>query len=235
LKKDFDCVVHLAAYNVTHVGARDQDLYQRVNVDGTRNLLRALRARDFIFLSTSKVYKNDGSELTEDSLLAPQDDYARSKLLAEDVCRTCFQGERLTIFRSVNIIGPGQPVKALIPVLFRKALAGEPLEIFVPKDLLLQLLYVDDAVKAIEAVLTRGGLSGVFNLSPDEVVRTDQLSSKVKDICSSVSAIVFTNEGKAVFSRVSCARVQDQLGWKAAVRVEDALKRCWSYYGTKKN
>ena len=49
LTESFDALVHLAAYNVTHIGDTEASMYTRVNVDGTANLLSGVCARRFVF------------------------------------------------------------------------------------------------------------------------------------------------------------------------------------------
>ena len=130
IAQPFDFVFHLAARNITHVGALDYAELQRVNVAGAQNVMRAVTAPDFVFMSTSKVYQQAGQPIDESSPTAPLADYERSKLEAEHALAALFAGQRLTIFRAVNIVGRGQAEKALVPVLFANAYAGRSLDIF---------------------------------------------------------------------------------------------------------
>ena len=129
IKRPFDFVIHLAAYNITNVGAKDAGLYTAVNVEGTRTFITSCSYERFIYLSTTKVYKNEGLPITEDSPLDPQGAYEQSKLKAEEVCRDHFKKESLVILRSVNVMGWGQAPKAVLPVFFQKAKANQPLDI----------------------------------------------------------------------------------------------------------
>lgn len=87
-------VFHLAAK--LHINAPSPDLadsYQRVNVEGTRQLYEAARAagvRRFVFFSTIAVYgPTAGKELlTELSPVNPDSLYAQTKLLAEEIVLT---------------------------------------------------------------------------------------------------------------------------------------------------
>ena len=139
-----DWCFHVAASY--HLWLRDYAPMYAANVEGTRNVLKAAKAKHFVFLSTAKVYFAEGKPITEDSPLLPLKEYEKSKLAAENVCTDILDSKDLLIFRAVNIVGKGQPEKAVIPVLFQKAAAGEPLEIFGPKDSVLQLLYVEYVV-----------------------------------------------------------------------------------------
>ena len=83
-------VVHLAAY--FDFSGEESPLYQAVNLEGTRNLLRALRdfAVDrFIYSSTMLVHRPGvpGEKITEDTPIEPGWIYPRSKAETEDIIR----------------------------------------------------------------------------------------------------------------------------------------------------
>lgn len=83
-------VIHLAAYFDFSVD--DNPLYESVNVEGTRRLLRALRKLEvgqFVYSGTMLVHAagNPGEAITEDQPIAPAWVYPKSKAAAEDVIR----------------------------------------------------------------------------------------------------------------------------------------------------
>ncbi len=225
LKQNFDFVFHLAAYNVTHVGCQTADLYHRINVQGTGNVLQAVKTRHFIFLSTTKVYWAQGKPLDEEALLLPLQEYEKSKLAAEQVCREGRGARELLIFRCVNIVGPGQTDKAVIPVLFKRALAGETLKIFGPRQSVLQLLFVEDAIDAFIKVIEKGNVSGIFNIASENLVSLDELAKNIKRICRSKSEIHFMNDEEVEFSKIICVKAEKILGWKAKATLKDILEQ----------
>ena len=83
-------VVHLVAY-FDQTG-EDNPLYQKVNVDGTRNLLRALQAfevEQFVYASTMLVHApvKPGEHMDEDQPFDPAYIYPQSKLAAEQAIK----------------------------------------------------------------------------------------------------------------------------------------------------
>lgn len=221
----FDCVVHLAAHNVTHVGDTDKDMYQRVNVEGTLNLLQAAKTAQFIFLSTAKVYKNEGMPLREDSAVRPVGAYEQSKWQAEETCRDFFRDKGgLTILRAANILGWGQAVKAVVPVFFEKALKGEPLELIVPASTCVQFVYVQDLVDAIEAAIAYPQAPGCFNIAAGQAVTVEELAQTVLRLTASNSTVTVRDRSKVLFSPIVCEKAYTQLGWKAKTSLEDVLK-----------
>ncbi len=100
-----DAVVHLAAY-YTFTGKKE--LYDRVNVRGTADLLKACQetgVRRFIYCSSTEAMGPIASPPgDEDSPLNPQYEYGRSKARAEDLVKA--SGLDWTILRPSGIYGP---------------------------------------------------------------------------------------------------------------------------------
>lgn len=100
---------------VVHAAAQmrgDEDEITAVNLDGTRNVLRAIeeaRVQRLVFLSTVAVYgEGDMIEVTEDRELRPMDAYARSKAKAEEAVReACVRtGLEAWILRPTTVYDP---------------------------------------------------------------------------------------------------------------------------------
>ena len=225
LKESFDFVFHLAALNITHVGKAAYSDYERVNVLGTKNVIEAVKTKNFVYLSTAKVYDDKLDSADEFSRIDPQSDYERSKWEAEKICQQHFRGENLTIIRSVSIAGAGQAEKALIPVLFKNAYNHLPLVIFAPRRSKLQILDVDDVAAAFLLLIEKGGVSGIFNLAPKEDVEIDQLAAEVVRLSESKSPIQFTNDASAHFCQIIAQKAEKTLGWKANISPREILKR----------
>lgn len=112
-------VAHLAA--IAFVAHGDVEGIYRTNVVGTRNLLEALVATgatpDAVLLASSaNVYGNStGGKLSEDTPVAPANDYAVSKLAMEYVGRIYADRLPVVFTRPFNYTGPGQAASFLIP------------------------------------------------------------------------------------------------------------------------
>ena len=85
-----DLVVHAAAYTDVAGAEREREACWRVNVAGTRNLVRAAFEREIplLHVSTDYVFYGDRGGYREDDPLGPvRNTYALSKLVAEEVVR----------------------------------------------------------------------------------------------------------------------------------------------------
>ncbi len=225
----FDYVFHLGALNVTHVGKAEYPAYNRVNVQGTENLIKAVQTRKFVLMSTVKIYKKQKGLVDEEATVDPAGDYERSKLEAEKVCRKYFDERDLTIFRCVNIVGPGQAPKAVIPVFFKKAMRDEPLDIIYSVHTSLQMLYIGDLLRAFGLILKKKQGLGVINLCPEEMITLGKLAEEIIAICHSKSSIRFSSDEPVALTKVVSLKARTALGWQAQVSIKDILKKYYEF------
>ena len=166
-------VYHLAAkLPLTNPAGDLQTVYQRVNVDGTRNLVQAARSMGiarFVFFSTISVY-GPGCEtevVDETSPLNPQSLYAISKCEAEKIVlrsQRRDQNEPLgTVLRLAAVYGPrmrgnyASLVKALQSGRFIPIGAGQNRQ---------TLIYDQDAARAAVLAASHSRAAGqVFNVT----------------------------------------------------------------------
>ena len=121
INETFDFIFHLAAYNVTHVGDANSPDYYGVNVEGTKRVLDSINYGNFVYFSTAKLYKSTDGVIDEQTKLDTSNYYEESKLQGELICFNRCTTNSLYIFRSVNIAGQGQQMKALIPICWTRA------------------------------------------------------------------------------------------------------------------
>ncbi|HET9729292.1 MAG TPA: NAD-dependent epimerase/dehydratase family protein, partial [Acidimicrobiia bacterium] len=124
--KGADVVLH----NVAQVPlAKDRQLFDAVNVDGTANVL--LAARDagvgkVVHTSSSAVFGiPESNPVREDSPCRPLEAYGRAKLRAEQLCHeAAVTGLDVTIVRPRTILGHGR--LGIIALLFEFVADGAP-------------------------------------------------------------------------------------------------------------
>ncbi len=151
-------VVHLAAVFRTS----DKDAIWRTNLDGTRNLVDAVKAHApqarFLMASTGLVYSEDASRPgKEDDVVQPTLAYPASKVAAEKVLQS--SGLNWSILRLPFVYGDGDEHLASIP----KAVAASkmhPAQTF-------SMVHQRDVARAIEFALT-GAMDGrIVNIADD--------------------------------------------------------------------
>lgn len=182
-----DAVIHLAARAGVRASVRDPFLYQRVNVEGTLNLLDAMRELGIgklTFGSTSSVYGlNPKVPFAEDdplsSIVSP---YAATKLGAEALCRSYhhLHGLDIATLRFFSVYGPrGRPDMAIYQFTER-ILRGQPIPFFGDGSSERDYTWVDDIVAGVVATTTRRFGYEVINLGESQVTRLSDLVALIE-------------------------------------------------------
>jgi nucleoside-diphosphate-sugar epimerase len=163
-----DVVHHLAA------AFREVDLpdevYQNVNVNGTRYLLESAikhGVKKFVYCSTCGVH-GDVKHIpaAEDAPIAPADIYQATKYEGEVVAQEFInQGLDVTILRPTAIYGPGDPERWLM--LFKRTRSGRFL-MFGDGRAKYHPLYIDNLVDAFELAVEKEAANGQTYLIADE-------------------------------------------------------------------
>jgi dTDP-D-glucose 4,6-dehydratase len=187
-------VFHLAAESHVPRSFRDPTLFDRVNHQGTRNVLHAALQADVnrvIHFSTDEVYGSRLTPANEDSPFAPSSPYARSKVSAEVQVEAMRRyGLDVTILRPSNVVGPRQHREKLLPSFIAKAIAEEPFPIEGDGRQQRTFLAVSDLVEAIGLVLEKGARNGTYNVAGVESLTVRQVAQTVADIMARRCSLV---------------------------------------------
>lgn len=137
-------VFHLAV--AMREGAKSDQFFESVNLDGTRRLLEASvegGVRRFVYCSTIGIYGHRARGITrEDSPLAPGNVYERTKVSAERLVREFGGNLPFTILRPADVYGPRD--QRLLK-LFKGVSAGR-FPFFGSGEGRRHMIYVDDVV-----------------------------------------------------------------------------------------
>lgn len=247
-----DTVVHLAA--CVHVMRERRDVraaYRETNVEATRALARQSAAagiRRFLLASTVKVHGEGRAEpYAEGDVPAPQDDYARSKLEAEQVLREIASqtGMEATILRIPLVYGPA--VGGNFLRLMRAVDAGIPLP-FRSVDNRRSLVYVGNLTDAIVACLAHPQPARrTFMVSDGEDISTPELVRRLAHalgrrprllpvpvallrLAGALSGRRAEIERMAGSFMVDSGAIRAALGWKPPFTFEAGLARTAAWY-----
>lgn len=145
-----DFIVHCASS-----GRGGAEAYQRVHVDGCRNLVTAFSPTPLLFTSSTSVYaQTDGSVVSENSPAEPDRETGRLLRQAEDI--TLAAGG--IVARLAGIYGPGRCV------ILKKFLSGEAV-IEDDGHRILNQIHRDDAARAILHLAASGSPAEIYNVS----------------------------------------------------------------------
>ena len=131
-----DGIVHLAAVSRVVWAERDPERCWRINVEGTRNVLRAARgsqSRPWVLFASSREVYGEPTRLpvAEDAALRPMNVYGRSKAAGEDlVGEVRDSGLTTAIVRFSNVYGSTDDhPDRVIPAFARGAVEGADLRV----------------------------------------------------------------------------------------------------------
>lgn len=246
LVRPCDGIFHLAsAVGVKLIMERPVETIETI-FQGTDTVLRvASRYRKQLLLtSTSEVYgKSTDVPFREDGdrLEGPTDRhrwaYACAKALDEFLALAHWKEARLPVVvtRLFNTVGPRQTGQygMVVPNFVRKALAGEPIQVFGDGSQKRCFAHVLDVVGALLQLLECPRAAGqVVNVGSQEEVSIRELAERVKTLTGSGSAIRFVpyeavfGEGFEDMTRrvPAIQKIQELIGWQPRRTLEVILR-----------
>jgi nucleoside-diphosphate-sugar epimerase len=184
--KKIASVIHLAAYY--DFAGKPSPLYDKITVEGTRKLLKALQGfelQQFIFSSSLLVYKpcQPGQKINEEWPLLPKWDYPVSKVKSEKVLHAERKDLPVLVLRIAGVYndqGSSIPIAHHIQRIYEKQLTSH----FFPGDVSHGNPYVhlDDLVNAIaKAIEKRNELprETTINIGEEETLSYDYLQKTI--------------------------------------------------------
>ena len=233
--KNYDAVVWLAALVGDGACSINPTLTYEINSESVKNLVANFKGK-IIFFSTCSVYGAQEGVLNEESEVNPLSEYAKSKLVAEDI----LTNSDAIVFRLGTLFGIGDEFSRIrldlvVNVLVTKALIDNKMSVFGGEQWR-PLLHVKDVANAVDHTI-ESSLKGVFNLHyknfkiseiadlikekisnveivttplPFQDARNYQVSSEKLKLASNFEAEVSLEKGiDEVFNLISSGRVKD--------------------------
>lgn len=250
LVAECDVVVHMAAA----VGVKlivEQPLRSlRTNIRGTEIVLDAVhRYRRMAFIaSTSEVYGKNSGKMHElaDRVLGPSTiarwSYSASKAIDEHLAMSYWRERQIPtiVARFFNTVGPRQTgaYGMVIPRLVAQALLGRDLTIYGDGNQTRCFCDVEDAVRAIIALLSETAAVGeVFNVGSEEEVSIRELADRILEATGSSSTVrfvpydeVYGDQYEDMLRRVpDTSKIRGVTGWKPVHDLNAIVKRTIEY------
>jgi len=173
----FDQIIHLAARAGVRPSLQEPALYQRVNVEGTVNLLEAARlnrVKKLTLASSSSVYGvNSTVPFSEDDpIFCAISPYAVSKLACEALGHVYYHvyGMDIVMLRFFTVYGPRQRPDLAIHKFARLIRAGQPIPVFGDGTTARDYTYVTDTVDGVIAATRQEFGYEIFNLGESQTV-----------------------------------------------------------------
>ncbi len=240
-----EVVIHLAARAGVRPSIEQPLLYERVNVQGTLNLLELCRefgVGKFLFGSSSSVYgASDKGPFSEEQLdLRPISPYAATKLAGEMLCYTYAHlfNVQIICLRFFTVYGPRQRPDLAIHKFTALMEAGKPIPIFGDGSTGRDYTYVDDITAGVMAALghpidiTHNPAFEIFNLGNSRPVKLTELVDLIERVtnCKAIRNVKKAEPGDVPLTWADISKAERLLGYRPQVRLEEGLSRFVSWY-----
>lgn len=253
-----DVITHLAAESHVDRSIDGPGAFVQTNVVGTYTMLAEARAywlsldeeaREafrFHHISTDEVYGTLGDTglFTEDTPYDPRSPYSASKAGSDHLVSAWGHtfGLPVLITNCSNNYGPYHFPEKLIPLMIAKALDGEPLPIYGKGDQVRDWLYVEDHVRALQAVFERGQPGRTYNVGGHNERQNIEV---VKTLCAILDELKPRADGKPYAEQmaqvadrpghdkryaIDASRIGAELGWTPAETFETGIRKTVEWY-----
>jgi UDP-glucuronate 4-epimerase len=241
-----EVVVHLAALAGVRPSLEQPKRYQRVNIEGTLNVLEACRAsgiKKLVFASSSSVYgARDPSEVPfreDDPATRPASPYAASKRCGELYCSNYsdLYGIATTALRFFTVYGPRQRPEMAIHKFANLIWAEKPLPFFGDGSSARDYTFVDDIVDGVMASIDRCGQPGVplhrvYNLGGSRTTTLSQLIELLEGGLGKRAVLDRQPDqpGDVPITFADGTRSERELGYLPKIPIEDGIARFCQWF-----
>ena len=228
----FDQIIHLAARAGVRPSLEEPALYQRVNVEGTVNLLEAARlnrVRKVILASSSSVYGvNSKVPFAEsDPIFSAISPYAASKLACEALGHVYHHvyGLDVVMLRFFTVYGPRQRPDLAIHKFARLISAGSPIPVFGDGSAARDHTYITDILEGVLACTRKEFGYDIFNLGESQTVRLDRLIALLEEALGRKAVInrLPNQPGDVPITSADISKARARLGYAPRVRIEQGI------------
>ena len=230
-----DVVFHLAARTIVPWCMENPRETFEINTLGTLNILEYCRKFNAkLVYPSSYVYGiPEYLPIDENHPLKPNNTYAKSKLMAEQLCVNYHTDYNLKciILRPFNIYGPGQSKDFLIPTIVRQIKENNKIKLKdnSPKR---DFIYVADMVRALIKASDYNKF-GIFNMGCGKSYSVEQIVKKLVNIHGKKIKVTYTNEkrkNEVADCYADISKAEKELKWKPTVNIDQGLKIIFRLY-----
>ncbi len=235
---EIDVVIHMASYPRQKVVEQNPAEASEVMSTGLINLLESCKqhnVKKFVYISSSMVYGDFESDVSEDAQCNPQGQYGIMKYMGEKLVedysrRGCFEH---VIIRPSAVYGEWDVEDRVVSKFMTKAMRGETLKVNGP-DEVLDFTYVEDTAQGIVLAATLDAANGnIYNIT-----RSEKRQWTLKDAAE--LAIKIAGKGTLEVAprdlsfpkrgRLDIIRAQRDLGYNPTVTVNEGFRKYHSWY-----
>jgi UDP-glucuronate 4-epimerase len=228
----FDQIIHLAARAGVRPSLQEPALYQRVNVEGTVNLLEAARlngVQKVTIASSSSVYGvNSKVPFSEsDPIFRAISPYAASKLACEALGHVYHHvyGMDVVMLRFFTAYGPRQRPDLAIYKFAKLITAGKSIPVFGDGSAARDYTFIADIIQGILACTERRFGFEIFNLGESQTVSLDRMIALLEDALGKKAVIDRQplQPGDVPITCADISKARSKLSYDPRVKIEQGI------------
>ena len=228
----FDQVIHLAARAGVRPSLEHPALYQRVNVEGTVNVLEAARrtgVKKITIASSSSVYGvNSKTPFAEsDPIFSAVSPYAASKLACEALGHAWHHVYKMDVamLRFFTVYGPRQRPDLAIHKFTKLIDAGRPIPVFGDGSTARDHTFITDILDGILACTEKEFGFEIFNLGESQTVKLSELIALIENALGKQAVIDRQplQPGDVPITFADISKAQRMLGYHPQVKAEKGI------------
>ena len=233
--RDLDVIFHLAAKRSVPESLANPEIFEDVNIKGTRRMLDLAKKNNakFINSSSSSVYGDAPLPQKEENTGVRVSPYAITKFTAEDYCGlySKIYGVSTISLRYFNVFGPrqapGSEYAAVIPKFIRLMLKGQQPTVFGDGKQSRDFTYVENVVSANIKAMDSEVQGEVINVANGTPITVLQLVEEINKVLGTDLKPVFLPErkGDIKHSFADNSLAKRLIGYEEVVGFHEGLKK----------
>ncbi len=230
----FDVVIHLAARAGVRPSIEQPMLYQKVNIEGTMQLLEAAVNNGvgrFVMASSSSIYGNNEKVpfSEDDSVDHPISPYAATKKACELIGYTYHKLYDLPVscLRFFTVYGPRQRPDMAIHKFTRLITDGKTIPVFGDGSSRRDYTYIDDIIQGICQTIERCKSYHIYNLGEAQTISLLDLIRLIEEHLGMKAVIDWQNDqpGDVRITYADIGRAVSELGYNPHTKIRDGIPR----------
>jgi UDP-glucuronate 4-epimerase len=228
-----DQIIHLAARAGVRASLEEPGLYQRVNVEGTANVLESARVagvKKVTLASSSSVYGvNSGVPFREcDPVFSAISPYAASKLACEALGHVYHHVYRMDVamLRFFTVYGPRQRPDLAIHKFVRLMSEGKAIPVYGDGSTARDYTYITDILEGVMACIDREFGYEIMNLGECQTVTLSRLIELLEYALGKKAVIERhgAQPGDVPITYADISRAREKLGYNPQVKIEHGIR-----------
>lgn len=234
-----DTLVHFAAESHVDRSISGPDAFIQTNVIGTHSLLKAARSvwlqgsglpHRFHHISTDEVFGSLAPAepaFTEHHQYQPNSPYSASKAASDHLVRAYHHtyGLQVTTSNCSNNYGPYHFPEKFIPLCIVNLLLGRPLPVYGDGRNIRDWLYVEDHVRGIDSVLSKGRIGETYNFGGNN----ERANIDVVHALCEITDTLFAGDTRLVARFPDALAARGEASRAAITFVKDRPGHDWRY------